>query len=68
MKPVVVVTVLGGLVQDVRSTRPVTVFVEDWDCPPDKPLLMDFDTASLTPEQQARIEQSLAETINPKGE
>ena len=68
VKPVVVVTVLGGLVQDVRSTRPVTVFVEDWDCPPDKPLLMDFDTASLTPEQQARIEQSLAETINPKGE
>jgi hypothetical protein len=67
-KPTNVVTVRGGLVQDVRSTRPVTVYVEDWDCPPDKPLVMDFESASLTPEQQLRIEQRLAKTTNPKGE
>ena len=67
-KPTVVVTVSGGLVQDVRSTKPVTVYVEDWDCPPDKPLVIDFESESLTPEQQARIEQYLGETIKPKGE
>jgi len=30
-KPTVVVTVKGGLVEDVHSNRPVTVYVEDWD-------------------------------------
>ena len=68
VKPTVVVTVRGGLVEDVHSTDPVTVFVEDWDCPPDKPLVMDFEAAPLTPKQQLRIEQRLAETNNPKGE
>jgi hypothetical protein len=68
VKPTVVITVMGGLVQDVHSTKPVAVYVEDWDCPPDKPLVMDFESAPLTPEQQARIEQCLGETINPKGE
>jgi hypothetical protein len=67
-KPIVVITVSGGLVQEVHSTTPVTVFVEDWDCPPDRPLVMDFESESLTPEQQLRTQQRLAETINPKGE
>jgi len=67
-KPTVIVTVRGGLVEDVHSTDPVTVFVEDWDCPPDKPLVMEFEAAPLPPEQQLRIEQRLAETNNPKGE
>jgi hypothetical protein len=38
-KPVVVVTVRGGLVEDVNATAPISVFVEDWDCPPDSPSL-----------------------------
>ena len=67
-KATVVVTVRGGLVEDVHSTDPILVFVEDWDCPPDLPLVMDFEAAPLTPEQQLRMEQRLAETHNPKGE
>jgi len=66
-KPIVVITVKGGLVQDVHSTSPVTVFVEDWDCPPDRPLVMDFESEPLTPEQQLRTQQRLSEIINPKG-
>jgi hypothetical protein len=67
-KPTVVITVMGGLVQDVHSSKPVTVYVEDWDCPPDKPLVMDFESESLTPKQQAQIQQRLEATINSKGE
>lgn len=62
--PIVVVTVRGGLVEDVNATAPVTVFVEDWDCPPDRPLVMDFDADRLTPAQARRVAQRLGE-INP---
>ncbi len=67
-KPIVVITVMGGLVQDVHSTKPVTVFVEDWDCPLDRPLVEGVEPTPLSPEQRARIEQCLGETINPKGQ
>ena len=60
-KPVVVVTVQGGLVTDVNTTSPVTVFVEDCDCPPDKPLAMDFEAGSLTPEQDKHVRERMAE-------
>lgn len=63
-KPTVVVTVRGGLVEDVNATAPVTVFVEDWDCPPDRPLVMDFDADRLTPPQARRVAKHLAE-LNP---
>jgi hypothetical protein len=61
MKPIVVVTVQGGLVAEVTATVPVTVFVEDWDCPPDKPLVMDFESEPLTPDQEHRVLARLAE-------
>jgi hypothetical protein len=61
MKPIIVVTVQGGLVAEVTATVPVTVFVEDWDCPPDKPLVMDFDSEPLTPDQERRVNERLAE-------
>jgi hypothetical protein len=67
-QPIIIVTVRGGLVEDVHSTAPATVFVEDWDCPPDRPLVMDFESEPLTPEQQLRIEQCLATTNDLKGE
>jgi hypothetical protein len=54
-KPIVVITVRGGLVEDVHANVPVTAFVEDWDCPPDRPLVMDFETEPLLPEQVQRI-------------
>lgn len=66
--PIVVVTIRGGIVQDVHASQPVHVFVEDWDCPPDKPLVIDFASEPVTSEQQARIEASLRTTITSKGE
>jgi len=63
-KPIIVVTVRGGLVEDVHSTSPVTVYVEDWDCPPDRPLLMDFECVELTPGQARRVAERQA-PINP---
>jgi hypothetical protein len=60
-KPTVIITVKGGLVQEVNSTKSVTVFVEDWDCPPDQPLVMDFDSEPLTPEQLKRVRERLEE-------
>ncbi len=56
-KPIVIITVRGGLVQAVHSIKPVTVFVEDWDCPPDEPLVMDFESEPLTSAQDQRIEE-----------
>ncbi len=53
--PIVVITVRGGLVEDVHANVPATAFVEDWDCPPDRPLVMDFETEPLLPEQVQRI-------------
>jgi hypothetical protein len=61
MKPIIVITVQGGLVAEVNATAPVSVFVEDWDCPPDKPLVMDFEPEPLTPAQEKRVEERLAE-------
>jgi hypothetical protein len=63
-KPIVVVTVRGGLVEDVHATSPVTVYVEDWDCPPDRPLVMDFEADALTPDRIRRIAERRAE-FNP---
>ncbi len=62
MKPIIVITVQGGLVAEVTGTAPVTVFVEDWDCPPDRPLVMDFESEPLTPDQVRRVNERLAET------
>ena len=62
-KPIVVITVRGGMVLEVQSTTPVTVFVEDWDCPPDRPLVFDFESEPVTPEQSAQLQHRLAETI-----
>jgi hypothetical protein len=62
MKPIIVVTVQGGLVAEVTATVPVTVVVEDWDCPPDRPLVMDFESEPLTPDQKRRVNERLAET------
>ena len=62
MKPVIVITVRGGLVAEVNATAAVTVFVEDWDCPPDSPLVMVFECEPLTPEQDRRVKESLSET------
>ena len=53
--PIVVITVRGGLVEYVHANVPVTAFVEDWDCPPDRPLVMDLDAEPLLPEQVQRI-------------
>ncbi len=61
MKPIVVITVQGGLVAEVNATAPVTVFVEDWDCPPDRPLVMDFEAEPLTAAQERRVKLRLAE-------
>ncbi len=61
MKPILVITVQGGLVTEVTATAPVTVFVEDWDCPPDRPLVMDFASEPLTPDQERRVNERLAE-------
>ena len=44
MKPIIVITVQGGLVAEVTAAPPVTVFVDDWDCPPDTPLVTDFES------------------------
>jgi hypothetical protein len=60
-KPVVVITVQDGMVAEVNATVPVNVFVEDWDCPPDKPLVMNFASEPLTPQQQQRVKECLAE-------
>jgi hypothetical protein len=61
MKPIVVITVKDGLVAEVNATAPVSVFVEDWDCPPDRPLVMDFEAEPLTSAQQRRVEERFAE-------
>ena len=61
MKPLVVITVRGGLVESVASTAPVTVLVEDWDCPPDKPLVLDFESDPLESEREYRARQRLGE-------
>ena len=51
----------------MNATIPVNVFVEDWDCPPDKPLVMDFESEPLTTEQEQRVKECLAEpTISEK--
>lgn len=60
-KPIVVVTVQGGLVSDVNATSPVTVVVEDWDCQFDKPFVLDFISGELTPDQEERVRDVLAE-------
>src|SRR6185312_16897876 len=60
-KPVIVVTVRGGTATDVNANEPATVFVEDWDCPPDRPLIMDFVSEPLTADQEQRVRQRLAE-------
>lgn len=62
-KPIVVITVQGGLVAEVNATAPVTVFVEDWDCPPDKPLVIHFEAEPLRAEQEHRINVA---TTQPK--
>ena len=62
MKPVIVITVRGGLVAAVNANAPVSVLVEDWDCPPDTPLVMEFEPEPLTPEQERRVAERLAET------
>lgn len=59
-KPIVVITVRGGLVEDVHATSSVTVYVEDWDCPPDRPLVMDFESDELTQDQLCRVAQRQA--------
>jgi hypothetical protein len=59
-KPIVVVIVRGGLVEDVNATSPVRVFVEDWDCP-ERPLVMDFESGALTPNQARRVAERLAD-------
>ncbi len=64
MKPIIVVTVQGGLVAEVTATVPVTIFVEDWDCPPDRPLVMDFESEPLTPDQERRVNERLTETTD----
>jgi hypothetical protein len=64
MKPIIVVTVHGGIVTEVTATVPATVFVEDWDCPPDRPLVMDFESEILTPDQERRVNERLAEINN----
>jgi hypothetical protein len=56
-KPIVVIAVKDGSVQSVHSTVPVTVFIEDWDWPREEPLLMDFESEPMTPEQQLRTRQ-----------
>lgn len=60
-QPIVAVTVQGGLVTDVNATVPTWVLVEDWDCPPDRPLVMDFESKPLTQDQEQRVRQRLAE-------
>ena len=61
MKPIIVITVMGGLVAEVTATAPIVVFVEDWDCPPDRPLVMDFESEPLTADQERRVTERLAE-------
>jgi hypothetical protein len=62
MTPVIVITVQGGMVTEVNATAPVTVFVEDWDCPLDRPLVTDIESGPLTPDQESRISYLLPET------
>jgi len=45
----------------VNATAPVTVFVEDWDGPLGTVLVEDFTSGALTPEQDERVQQRLAE-------
>jgi hypothetical protein len=63
MKPIVVITVHGGLVAEVNATAPVTVFVEDWDCPPDKPLVIHFEAEPTTPEQEHRVNETITQLM-----
>jgi hypothetical protein len=63
-KPIVLITLQGGLVAQVNGTAPVTIFVEDRDCPPDRPLVMDFEAEPHTAAQKtpARSATSAAST------
>jgi len=45
----------------LTATTTVTVFVEDWDCPLDRPLVTDIESGPLTPDQKHRISDLLAE-------
>ena len=65
-KPIIVIEVKGGMVTDVNSTVPATIMVEDWDCPPDRPLVMDFESAPLWPDQLKRVNERLAEANSLK--
>jgi hypothetical protein len=67
LKPIILITVRGGLVRDVHSTNPATVIVEDWDCP-ELPFVIDFESEILTPEQQSKLEQRLVELNQTNGE
>jgi hypothetical protein len=44
----VVVSVRGGVVTDARANGPLTVIVEDWDCPDRAvPITFDFEPTPL---------------------
>ena len=55
----VIITVRGGLVADVHATIPLAVVVEDWDCPPDLPLVLDFVACALTNDQVRPVAERL---------
>jgi len=54
------VTVRSGIVTDVNASIPATVFIEDWDCPPERPLVMDYESEPLTANQEERVRKRLA--------
>jgi hypothetical protein len=53
---VVVVSVRGGMVTDARANGPLTVIVEDWDCPDRAaPVTFDFEPNPLTRAEERRL-------------
>lgn len=53
MIPIVVITIRGGLVEEVRTNRPVHILVEDWDSTEVRP-----SHDEIVPEQMLAAEEA----------
>lgn len=54
----IIVSVRGGIVQEVRTNRAVRVFVEDWDTPNHRPTWDELASSRLSADDQRALSQT----------
>jgi hypothetical protein len=57
IESLIIVSVRGGIVQEVRSNRAVLIIVEDWDTPDHRPSWEELAYSPLTTEDRRAMSQ-----------